>query len=281
MDNYTFRWVQTRLEQFWDKKNVSIILPYDLEMGAATYSPFSTIKMLEPNELSVGFIQKCRRPYDSMAGNNGNRLYSFHQFQVMLKGDWPQVVEDFLESLEYIGLDLSQEDVKFIESDWNSPSIGAYGIGWEVQINGMEVAQFTHFKKIALMDCPFKVTELTYGIERLLLKLNKKNNIYECMWDSHRTYESMIQFNEKDFGKMALVSNEIIHLHQLEEALHQSQVLMDNGSYFHGYEYILKACHIYNLLDMGNQIGSFQRGQLIKKLQSKFQNCITKVLGHE
>ena len=276
--NNNFRWIQKRLEEFWDKKNVSIIMPYDLEMGAATYSPFSTIKMLENNDLSVGFIQKCRRPYDSMGGNNGNRLYSFHQYQVMLKGEWPQVVEDFLSSLEYIGFDLSKEDVKFIESDWNSPSIGAYGIGWEVQINGMEIAQFTHFKKIALMDCPVKVTELTYGVERLLLKLTEKNNIYECMWDDHRTYASMVQFNEKDFAKMSGVANDIIHLNQLEEALEQSNMLINNGSYFHGYEYILKACHIYNLLDMGNQIGNFQRGQLIKKLQSTFQDCIVKCL---
>ena len=269
-----FRQVQKSLEEFWESQGVTILVPYDMEMGAATYSPFSTIKMLEKNNLSIGFIQKCRRPYDSMGGNKGNRLYSFHQYQVVLKGLWPQVVEQFLQSLEYIGLDIKNQDIKFVESDWNSPSIGAYGVGWEVQLNGMEIAQFTYFKKITLTDCSEPITELTYGVERLLLKLSEKNNIYDCMWDNYNTYKTIGEFYEKDFKNMASVIEPLAQLEDFNKYLNYSKILIDNGSIFHGYEYILKACHIYNLLEMANKVSGLQRGKLIKKLQESFKSCL-------
>jgi glycyl-tRNA synthetase alpha chain len=273
MNKYNFRWVQRRLEEFWEAKGVSILLPYDVEMGAATYSPFSTIKMMEENQLSVAFIQKCRRPYDSMAGEKGNRLYSFHQFQVMLKGGWPMVVEDFIESLNFIGLPVAINDLKFVESDWNSPSIGAYGVGWEVQWNGMEIAQFTHFKKIALVNCKEPITELTYGVERLLMKLTEKDNIYDCMWDSHRSYGSLTRFYEQDLALAVPVIDQIAHLDDFNRPIEQAEILIKAGAIYHGYEYILKACHVYNLLEMSNQLGTFQRGKLIKIMQNTFHQC--------
>jgi glycyl-tRNA synthetase alpha chain len=271
---YNFRQVQQSLEKFWKSQGVTILLPYDLEMGAATYSPFSTIKMLEKNNLSVGFIQKCRRPYDSMGGQRGNRLYSFHQFQVMLKGLWPTVVEQFIKSLEYIGLDVKNQDIKFVESDWNSPSIGAYGVGWEVQLSGMEIAQFTYFKKIALQDCSEPITELTYGVERLLLKLTQKNNIYECMWDDHNSYKNIVEFYEKDFKNMGMMADQIASLDDFHKYLNYGNLLIDNHSIYHGYEYILKACHVYNLLELANKISGFQRTILIKKLQESFSKTV-------
>lgn len=280
MKNFNFRWVQNQLEKFWNDRGVTVILPYDLEMGAATYSYFSTIKMLEQNNLSIAFIQKCRRPYDSMGGNNGNRLYSFHQFQVMLKGSWPQVVEQFLESLQFIGLDVNNNDIKFIESDWNSPSIGAYGIGWEVQWNGMEIAQFTHFKKIALQECQESITELTYGVERLLMKLSKQNNIYDCWWDQYNTYQTMVQFYEKDFKQAQETLGNLVTLQEFNNYIKYSQELLNNGSIYHSYEYLIKACHVYNLLEMGNKIGSFQRGKLIKELQFNFSQCLSLINNH-
>ena len=279
--NYHFRWVQNKLEEFWNSKGVSILNSYDLEMGAGTYSPFSTIKMLENNNLSVGFVQKCRRPYDNMEGNDGNRLYIFHQFQVMLKGLRTHVVEDFIDSLKFLGLDTNDHDLKFIESDWNSPTIGAYGVGWEVQWDGMEIAQFTYFKKIGLHDCQEPITELTYGMERLLMKLNNTNNIYNCMWDAYNSYDNITKFFEQDFKKAQEVLQSALNLNDFNHYMDLGDKLLSNGSIYHSYEYFVKACHIYNLLESQNKIGSLQRTLIIKQLSSAFSQCLSNVVDVE
>ena len=269
-----FRYIVKKLEDFWEKKGVTILPSYDLEMGAGTYSPFSTLKMMEKNNLSLCFLQKCKRPYDSMGGADGNRLYCFHQMQVMLKPSPNNVLDLFMESLEYIGLPMDINEIKFLESDWSSPSIGSYGIGWEILCNGMEIAQFTHFKKIALSNCFEPITEITYGVERLLLKVMGKDNIYQCPWDENRTYGEICHFYEEDFKKTQNALLKIANREDLERYIEYGYKLLEEGAVFHAYEQFIKACHIYNLMEKSNQLGNFQRGKIIQKFQQCFADCL-------
>jgi glycyl-tRNA synthetase alpha chain len=276
----TFRNITKKLEDFWEQQGVTILPSYDLEMGAATYSPFSTLKMMEKNNLSVCFLQKCRRAYDSMGGENGNRLYCFHQMQVMLKPSPHNVLDLFMKSLDYIGLSLKDNEIKFGESDWSSPSIGSYGIGWEVLCNGMEIAQFTHFKKIALQNVPVPITEITYGVERLLLKVLGKDNIYECPWDEHRDYGEISRFYEEDFKHAQTALLDIATIDDFNHYIKNGYKLLEANAVFHGYEQFIKACNVYNLMEKSNQLANFQRGKIIQELQKCFSDCLTLINGY-
>ena len=191
----TFQDIITNLQKYWTQKGCLLLQPYDMEMGAATFNPFVALKTLGDRPWQTCFVQGCRRPSDGRYGKNPNRLQHYYQFQVLIKPSPSDSQELYLKSLESVNIDPKTNDIKFIEDDWESPTLGAAGLGWEVQCNGMEISQFTYFQQIGGYECRPVSLELTYGLERLAMFVQNIDNIFEIIWDNME--QSMAKFLKK------------------------------------------------------------------------------------
>ena len=189
------------LNQFWSSNGCIIMQPYDVEKGAGTMNPSTFLKALGPEPWNVAYIEPCRRPADGRYGENPNRLQHYYQYQVILKPSPDNIQELYLESLERLGIDLLQHDVRFVEDNWESPTLGAWGLGWEVWLDGMEVTQFTYFQQCGGLDCEPVSGEITYGLERLAMFIQKKTNVYDVEWIDDVMYGDVYFQNEVEFSK--------------------------------------------------------------------------------
>ncbi len=276
----TFQELILRLAEFWSKKGCLIRQPYDLEKGAGTFHPATFLHCLGPEPWKVAYVEPCRRPTDGRYGENPNRLQHYYQFQVLLKPS-PQDVQDlYLDSLRFIGIPIEDHDLRFVEDDWESPTLGAWGLGWEVWLDGMEVTQFTYFQQAGGIDLKPISVELTYGLERLAMLLQDKLSIFDLKWNDDVTYRQVhhqaeVEYSEYNFkvadtgmlfGLFDTYEKECRRILAHGAECHRSQVLP-------AYDYCLKCSHTFNLLDARGAISVTERQAYIGRVRALAREC--------
>ena len=264
------------LQKYWSKQGCVIVQPYDMEVGAGTFHPATTLRSLGPKPWKVAYVQPSRRPTDGRYGNNPNRLQHYYQFQVLIKPSPDNIKKLFLNSLSSLGIKHEEHDIRFVEDDWESPTLGAAGLGWEVWCDGMEITQFTYFQQMAGMECNPASVEITYGLERLCMFIQNKKNIFELNWnDQGVLYKDVFYQSEKEFSaynfEHANTDNLLKIFDMLEE---EAKSLTLKKISLPAYDQCLKASHVFNILDSRGVISVAQRAEYIARIRE-----LTKMIG--
>ena len=256
------------LERFWADQGCIIEQPYDIEVGAGTFHPATFFRVLGPEPWQVAYVQPSRRPTDGRYGQNPNRLQHYYQYQVILKPSPLEVQELYLKSLEKLGISLKNHDIRFVEDDWESPTLGAWGLGWEVWLDGMEITQFTYFQQVGGFDLSPISAEITYGLERIAMYLQEIDNLFEVSWAPGITYGDLHFQEEVEGSKYNFELANVKMLLQLFQFFEkESENLLEAGLVLPGYEYCLKCSHIFNLLDARGAISVAERTQYIARVR--------------
>jgi glycyl-tRNA synthetase alpha chain len=265
----TFQQIILALQDYWDKQHCALLQPFDMEVGAGTSSPATFLRALGPEPWRAAYVQPSRRPKDARYGENPNRLYQHHQYQVVLKPAPPDILDLYLESLSALGFDLAQNDVRFVEDDWENPTLGAWGLGWEVWMNGMEITQFTYFQQVGGLDCRPITGEITYGLERLAMYLQGVDNVYNLKWTEELSYGDVYLQNEKEQSAYNFEHSDAEFLFTAFGA-HEKQArhLMEQQLALPAYEQVLKAAHSFNLLDARGAISVTERAAYIGRIRN-------------
>ena len=265
----TFQDTILNLQKFWSKQGCIILQPYDMEVGAGTFHPATTLRSLGPKPWKAAYVQPSRRPTDGRYGNNPNRLQHYYQFQVIIKPSPVNIKKLYLNSLSVIGIDHKNHDIRFVEDDWESPTLGAAGLGWEVWCDGMEITQFTYFQKMAGMDCKPISVELTYGLERLCMFTQKKKNVFDLVWnDEGILYKDVFLQAEKEFSSYNFDFANVENLFKFFDMLEQeTKSLLEKKLSLPAYDQCLKASHVFNILDARGAISVAQRAEFIARIR--------------
>ena len=261
-----------KLQSYWAEKGCAITQPFDMEVGAGTFHPATFLRSIGPEPWKVAYVQPSRRPGDGRYGENPNRLQHYYQFQVLLKPSPDDIQDLYLDSLTAIGIDLKMHDVRFVEDNWESPTLGAWGLGWEVWLNGMEVSQFTYFQQVGGLSCKPISGELTYGLERLAMYLQGVDSVYDLIWTEGLTYGDVFHQNEVEQSKynFEIADTEVL-FRQFDEAEAMNLKLIEENLPFPAYEQTMKASHIFNLLDARKAISVTDRARFIRRVRSMSQ----------
>jgi len=302
---HTFQQIILLLQSYWDRQGCALLQPYDMEVGAGTSHTATFLRALGPEPWRAAYVQPSRRPKDGRYGENPNRTQHYYQYQVVLKPSPPDILERYLGSLEALGLDLKQNDVRFVEDDWENPTLGAWGLGWEVWLNGMEITQFTYFQQVGGLECNPLTGEITYGLERLAMYLQRKESLFDLVWTesadigtgSLRDGTQSLRDGTKssthgtksltDGGLRELTYRDVYHQNEVEQSTYnfeQSNVpklfelfafyesdakrLLEAKLPLPGYEMILKAAHTFNLLDARGAISVTERAAYIGRIRA-------------
>ena len=261
-----------KLQNYWAKKGCAITQPFDMEVGAGTFHPATFLRSIGPEPWKAAYVQSSRRPSDGRYGENPNRLQHYYQFQVLLKPSPSDIQDLYLDSLSYIGIDLKIHDVRFVEDNWESPTLGAWGLGWEVWLNGMEVSQFTYFQQVGGLVCKPVSGELTYGLERLAMYLQGVDSVYDLIWTEDLTYGDVFHQNEVEQSKYNFEFADIdVLFRQFDEAEAMNLKLIEENLPLPAYEQTMKASHLFNLLDARRAISVTDRARFIKRVRSMSQ----------
>jgi glycyl-tRNA synthetase alpha chain len=257
------------LHDYWSARGCVILQPYDMRMGAGTFHPATTLKALGPDPWNAAYVQPCRRPTDGRYGENPNRLQHYYQYQVILKPSPPDLQELYLGSLAAIGVDLLAHDIRFVEDDWESPTLGAWGLGWEVWCDGMEVTQFTYFQQMGGFDCKPVAGELTYGLERLAMYIQDKDNVYDLAFnDAGVTYGDVFLENERQMSTWNFEVAETDALFDLfRKAAAECENALSRGLPIPAYEQAIEASHVFNLLNARGVISVAERQAYIGRVR--------------
>jgi glycyl-tRNA synthetase alpha chain len=273
----TFQQVILTLQSYWDRQGCALLQPYDMEVGAGTSHTATFLRALGPEPWRAAYVQPSRRPKDGRYGENPNRLQHYYQYQVVLKPSPGNILDLYLGSLEALGLDLKQNDVRFVEDDWENPTLGAWGLGWEVWLNGMEVTQFTYFQQVGGIECRPITGEITYGIERLAMYLQEKENLFDLVWAEWDeggkqrilTYGDVYHQNEVEQSTYNFEqSNAEMLLRHFSDYEIEAQKLMQAQLALPAYEMVLKAAHTFNLLDARGAISVTERAAYIGRIRN-------------
>ena len=264
------------LQKYWSKQGCVILQPYDLEVGAGTFHPATTLRSLGTKSWRTAYVQPSRRPTDGRYGDNPNRLQHYYQFQVLIKPSPDNIKKLFLNSLSSLGIKHEEHDIRFIEDDWESPTLGAAGLGWEVWCDGMEITQFTYFQQMAGIECNPVSVEITYGMERLCMFIQNKKNVFELNWnDQGILYKDVFYQSEKEFSaynfEYANTDNLLKIFDMLEE---EAKSLTEKKLSLPAYDQCLKASHVFNILDSRGVISVAQRAEYIARIRE-----LTKMIG--
>ena len=257
------------LQNFWTAQGCVLLQPYDAEMGAGTFHPATCLRALGPEPWRAAYVQPCRRPSDGRYGDNPNRLQHYYQFQVMLKPSPDDAQETYLESLKVLGIDSARHDIRFVEDDWESPTLGASGLGWEVWVDGMEVTQFTYFQQVGGIDCDPVSVEFTYGLERLAMYVQSVENVFDLRWnDDGVTYGDVFLRNEKEFSayNFELADTKALARH-FKDAEKECQNLLGAELALPAFDQCIKASHLFNLLDARGVISVAERAAYIGRVR--------------
>jgi glycyl-tRNA synthetase alpha chain len=277
-DISTFQGLILALQQFWAERGCVLLQPLDMEVGAGTFHPGTFLRAIGPETWNAAYVQPCRRPTDGRYGENPNRLQHYYQFQVVLKPSTLDIQEQYLDSLRHIGIDPAVHDIRFVEDNWESPTLGAWGLGWEIWLNGMEVTQFTYFQQVGGLEC-FPVTgELTYGLERLAMYLQGVDSIYDLVWahgpDGDVSYGDVFLQNEIEMSKYNFELADVPQLFKVFDNCEQeSEKLIAAGLPLPAYEMVMKASHAFNLLDARHAISVTERQRYILRVRSLARAC--------
>jgi len=262
------------LNKFWGEQGCIILQPYDIEKGAGTMNPATFLKALGPEPWNVAYVEPSRRPTDGRYGENPNRLQHYFQYQVILKPSPDNVQELYLASLEAMGIDPAEHDIRFVEDNWESPTLGAWGLGWEVWLDGMEVTQFTYFQQCGGIACKPVCAEITYGIERLATFIQKVNSVYDINWVGDVTYGDVYHQNEIDYSRYNFEVADTAMLFALFDMYEkETKRVIEIGLVQPAYDYALKCSHTFNLLDARGAIGVAERQSFIGRVRHLARTC--------
>ena len=269
----TFQGLILSLQHFWAEKGCVVLQPLDLEVGAGTFHPATFLRAIGPESWNAAYVQPCRRPTDGRYGENPNRLQHYYQFQVLLKPSPNDIQEIYLDSLKNLGFDTSIHDIRFVEDNWESPTLGAWGLGWEVWLNGMEVTQFTYFQQVGGLECHPVSGEITYGIERLAMYIQGVESIYDIVWtegaDGPITYGDVFKQNEVEMSEFNFECASVDLLFSyFEDCEVQCNILIEKNLPLPAYEQVLKASHYFNLLDARKAVSVTERQRFILRVRT-------------
>jgi glycyl-tRNA synthetase alpha chain len=265
----TFQQIVLALNQYWDRQGCALLQPYDMEVGAGTFHTATFLRAIGPEPWNAAYVQPSRRPKDGRYGENPNRLQHYYQYQVVMKPSPDGLQALYLESLYALGIDPRVNDIRFVEDDWESPTLGAWGLGWEVWLNGMEVTQFTYFQQVGGLDCRPVLGELTYGLERLAMYLQARENVYDLVWVDGVTYRDVYHQNEVEQSRYNFeLANVPLLLQQFAAYEGESQRLVEAGLVLPAYEMVLKCSHTFNLLDARGAISVTERAAYIGRVRT-------------
>lgn len=264
-----FQDVILTLQRFWADYGCVIQQPYDVEVGAGTFNPATFLRVIGPEPWSVAYVEPSRRPTDGRYGENPNRLQHYYQFQVILKPSPVDVQEVYLQSLGALGIDQKTHDVRFVEDDWESPTLGAWGLGWEVWLNGMEITQFTYFQQVGGIDLSPISVELTYGLERISMYLQEKESVYDLAWNDRFTYGQVHHQGEVEHSKYNFDhSNAAMLLAHFDAFEAEGLALCEAGLPWPAYDYCMKCSHTFNMLDARGAISITERTAYIGRVRN-------------
>jgi glycyl-tRNA synthetase alpha chain len=276
----TFQELILRLQHYWASQGCLLQQPYDLEKGAGTFHPATFLRCLGPEPWKVAYVEPCRRPTDGRFGENPNRMQHYYQYQVLLKPSPLEVQELYLESLRQIGVPVEKHDVRFVEDDWESPTLGAWGLGWEVWIDGMEVSQFTYFQQAGGIDLKPISVELTYGLERLAMLLQDKRSIYDLQWNEQVLYRQVHHQGEVEYSQYNFHVADTEMLFRLFEMYEKESTRLSahavecgRSQVLPAYDYCLKSSHVFNLLDARGAISVTERQAYIGRVRALARQC--------
>ncbi len=263
-----------KLNDFWAGNGAVIDQPYDMEMGAGTFHPSTFFTVLRQKDARRAFIQACRRPTDGRYGENPNRMQKYFQYQVIVLPSPENSQELYLDSLKTLGLGIEAHDIRFVEDNWESPTLGAWGIGWEVWLDGMEITQFTYFQQFGGVDLARIPLEITYGVERISMYLQNVENVYDARWNDTTTYGDLYLENERQFSKFNFESADTQMLFDLfEKHSKEFDSLIEEDLYRPAYDEVIKSSHIFNLLDARGAIAVSHRQNYISRIRGMARKC--------
>ena len=274
----TFSQILLKLQQYWAEQGCNILQPYDIPAGAGTFHPATLLRSLDSKPWSVAYVAPSRRPTDGRYGENPNRLGSYYQFQALIKPSPENIQDLYLKSLEYLGLDLSKHDIRFVEDNWESPTLGAWGLGWEVWLDGMEVTQFTYFQQVGGIACDPVAVEITYGTERLAMYLQGVDTIFDIVWNENEhgvtTYKDIHMESEIEFSKYNFeVANTEMLFRHFDEFYDECQKCLEAKLPLPAYDQCMLASHAFNTLDARKAISVTSRQNYILKVRELSLGC--------
>jgi glycyl-tRNA synthetase alpha chain len=271
----SFQDIILTLQGYWARQGCVVLQPYDLEVGAGTFHPATTLRALGPDPWRAAYVQPSRRPADGRYGENPNRLQHYYQFQVILKPSPPDFQQLYLDSLAEIGIDFANHDIRFVEDDWESPTLGAWGLGWEVWCDGMEVSQFTYFQQVGGIECNPVSGELTYGLERLAMYVQGIENVYDLDWNGAGVnYGDIFLRSEREFSAYNFeYADTAILLSHFEDAEQECRALITKNLALPAYDYCMKSSHLFNLLDARGVISVTERAAFIGRVRALAKIC--------
>ncbi|MCL2009470.1 MAG: glycine--tRNA ligase subunit alpha [Synergistaceae bacterium] len=269
-----FQEVYFRLERYWADKGCVVQQPYDIEVGAGTMNPATSLRALGPEPWRVAYVEPSRRPSDGRYGENPNRLQHYYQYQVLIKPAPADIQDIYIQSLVALGIDPLEHDIRFVEDDWENPTIGAWGLGWEVWLDGMEVTQFTYFQQVGGVDVELVPVELTYGLERIAMYIQKTENVYDLSWVGNVTYGDVHTKSEVEYSHYNFEHADVPMLFQLFNIYEAEAVrILDKGFIQPAYDYVLKCSHAFNLLDARKAISVTERTGYIGRIRALAGRC--------
>jgi len=270
----TFQQIILTLQKFWSSRGCVLEQPYDVEKGAGTMNPATFLRTIGPEPWNVAYVEPSRRPDDGRYGDNPNRLFQHHQFQVIMKPSPDNIQETYLESLKELGINPEEHDIRFVEDNWESPTLGAWGIGWEVWLDGMEITQFTYFQQIGGIDTHPVSVEITYGLERIAMYIQQKDNVYDLVWTNGVTYGDIWHENEYEQSVYSYELSDhdmLFKLFDMYEA--EATRIIKLGYVLPAYDYVLKSSHTFNLLDAAGAISLSERTEYIARVRKLSRMC--------
>ena len=277
----TFQEIIQTLQRFWTDKGCILWQPYDIEVGAGTMNPATFLRTLGLEDWNVCYVEPSRRPQDGRYGENPNRLQHYYQFQVILKPAPENPQEIYLESLEALGIDLTKHDVRFVEDDWESPTLGAWGLGWEVWLDGMEITQFTYFQQVGSLDLPVISVEITYGLERIATFLQNVDNVYDIIWAEGLTYGDIYKEAERQWSIYNFEEADIDMLFKTFDMYEKEGFkLIEKNLPIPAYDYALKCSHIFNLLLSRGALSVNERARFIARVRNLARECAKAFVKH-
>lgn len=269
-----FQEIVFSLEKFWADYSCVILQPYDVEAGAGTFNPATFLKCLGPEPWKVAYVEPSRRPTDGRYGENPNRLQFYYQYQVILKPSPPDVQNVYLDSLKHLGVNIRKHDIRFVEDDWESPTLGAWGLGWEVWLDGMEITQFTYFQQVGGIDLDPISAEITYGLERIASCIQEKSSVFDVSWNNKLTYGDIHHETEVEWSKYNFEIANVDILYKLFNAYEKEcGSCLENNLTYPAYDSVLKCSHIFNLLDARGAISVAERTRFIHRVRKLARQC--------
>ena len=267
--NPSFQEIMLRLQAYWNEQGCALLQPYDMEVGAGTFHTATFLRAIGPEPWKAAYVQPSRRPKDGRYGENPNRLQHYYQYQVVLKPSPTDILERYLGSLRALGIDTQRNDIRFVEDDWESPTLGAWGLGWEVWLNGMEVTQFTYFQEVGSLRCQPITGEITYGLERLAMYLQGVESVYDLRWTEGLLYRDVFHQNEVEQSRYNFeLANTSLLLHQFDAFEAEAQKLIEHQLALPAYEMVMKCSHSFNLLDARGAISVTERAAYIGRVRA-------------